>query len=152
MSLAPGINNPAIDKLVQSSLESENEDLRLEWVPYKKITNIEPTQSDNVHYGIYKHKTRYGVVINETVMLLFLGNSEECTQTLVDEFARKHSLPTHKYNSDDNNFKRYSKWLTHRNCMINGFTRYEENYYMVVKRRFYHCYSRYGFCSKCRHV
>src|SRR6185312_17358620 len=49
MSLVLGVNNPAIDNLVQSSLESKDEDLRLEWISWWKITNIEPTQIDNVH-------------------------------------------------------------------------------------------------------
>jgi len=48
-------NNSAIDSLIQSSLESENEYLRLKWIPYEEITNI---------------KSR---------MLLSLGSSEECT-------------------------------------------------------------------------
>src|SRR5438067_10637119 len=29
------------------------------------------------------------------------------------------------------------------------FTKYNNNYYMVASRRFYHCYSRYGFCTTC---
>ena len=36
-----------------------------------------------------------------TIMLLSLGSSEECTPTLVSEFARIYSLPTHKYNNVD---------------------------------------------------
>ena len=49
MSLASGaVNNPAIDNLVQSSLESENKNLRLEWIPCADITDIEPTQIDDV--------------------------------------------------------------------------------------------------------
>ena len=53
MSLVPGtVNNPEIDNLVQSSLESENKYLRLEWIPYEEITNIKPTHIDNVHYAI----------------------------------------------------------------------------------------------------
>src|SRR5206468_12043748 len=30
-----------------------------------------------------------------------------------------------------------------------GFTKYEDNYYMVADRCFYRCYSRYGFCTTC---
>src|SRR5581483_4545907 len=26
---------------------------------------------------------------------------------------------------------------------------HEDKYYMVANRKFYHCYSRYGFCSAC---
>jgi len=83
------------------------------------------------------------------IMLLFLGNSEECTQTLVSEFARIYSLPTHKYNNVDNSFRRYSTWLYYRNYTINGFTKYNDNYSMVADELFYHYYSRYGFCSTC---
>ena len=86
------VNNSAIDNLIQSSLESENEDLRLKWIPYEGITNVKPTQINNVYCAIYDYKK---------IMLLSLGSSEECTPTLVSEFARIYSLPTHKYNNDD---------------------------------------------------
>ena len=82
-------------------------------------------------------------------MLLSLGNNEICTPTLVNEFARIYSLPTHKYNNNNDNFRRYSVWLYHRNNLIDGFTKYGSNYYMVTDRKFYSCYSRYGFCTAC---
>src|SRR6185312_1258482 len=104
MSLVPWVNNPAINNLVQSSLESENK-TRLEWIPCSEF-NIEPTQIDNVYYS-----SRNGV----KTMLLCLGNDEICTPTLVSEFARIYSLPTHKYNNDVNQFRRHSTWLTERN-------------------------------------
>src|SRR5581483_12251081 len=100
MSLVPGVNNPAIDNLVQSSLESEYKYLRLEWIPCLEFTNIEPTQIDNVYNAIRKRMS-YGEAVESMIMLLCLGNSGECTQTLVSEFARIYSLPTHKYNSDE---------------------------------------------------
>ena len=138
MSLASEfVDNPAINNLVESSLESEDKDLRLKWIPYEEITNIEPTQIDNVYYA------------NRNILILiFLGSDEECTPTLVSEFARIYSLPTHKYNNDDNNFRRHSKWLKERNNLIKGFAKFDDNYYyMVAGRKFYHCYSRYGFCA-----
>src|SRR6185312_9423227 len=137
------VNNPAIDNLVQSSLESEDKYLRLEWIPYSQITDIEPTQIDNVHYA-----HRY----NDKITLLSLGNSGECTPTLVNEFARIYSLPTHKYNNHSDNFRRYSVWLKERNKLIQGFIKYDNNYYMVANNTnnlFYHCYSLYGFCTAC---
>src|SRR6185436_10136653 len=91
-----------------------------------------------------------GKVIETAVMLLFFGNSDECTQTFVDEFARIYSLPTIKYNKDVNRFRRYTTWLTKRNGLIRGFTKHDDKYYMVAKKRFYYCYSRYGFCPKCQ--
>src|SRR6185369_1760728 len=102
---------------------------------------------DNFYYAIHKH-TLYGEV-KKTIMLSLLGNSEECTPTLVSEFARIYSLPTHSYNSVDNHFRRYSVWLEHRRKLIHGFTKYNDNYYMVADRKFYDCYSRYGFCTAC---
>ena len=116
MSLASEVNNPAIDHLVESSLESENEDLRLEWISYEKFTNIEPTPTDAIYYATCKPPYGKG----KERMLLLLGSSEECTPALVSEFARIYSLPTHKYNNVDNNFKRYSVWLEERNKFING--------------------------------
>src|SRR6185436_19559417 len=125
---------------------------RLEWIPYEEITNIKPTHIDNVHYTIYKRTDDDDDDDDDdetTVMLSLLGNDEICTPTLVSEFARIYSLPTHKYNNDVSQFRRYTTWLTERNELIKGFTKYGDNYYMVVKRRFYDCYSRYGFCSAC---
>jgi len=143
MSLVPGINNPAIDNLVQSSLESIYN--ILEWIPYEEFTNIEPTQIDNVYYAI--RKLTYDDV---KIMLLSLGNIEECTTTLVSGFARIYSLPTHKYNNNDiSRFRRYKKWLKERNKLVYGFTKSNDKYYMVANKLFYHCYSRYGFCSAC---
>ena len=98
MSLASGtVNNPAIDSLVQSSLESEKKYLRLKWIPYEEFTNIKPTPTDAIYYASRKQPDGK---VKET-MLLLLGSSEECTPTLVSEFARIYSLPTHKYNNDD---------------------------------------------------
>src|SRR5207244_5453553 len=67
----------------------------------------------------------------------------------VSEFARIYSLPTDEYNDVDNNFRRYFTWLEIRNKLIIGFTKHNDNYYMVANKRFYHCYSRYGFCTAC---
>ena len=87
MSLTLGVvNNQALDDLIQSSSESEHE---LKWVPHEEIVDIEPTQIDSVYYyDIHK----------QTVIML--GNSEECTQTLVSEFARIYSLSTCKDDKD----------------------------------------------------
>src|SRR5690349_4521135 len=84
------VNNSAIDELVQSSLESINGGLRLEWIPSEKITDVMSVQSDNVYYAIRKYTS--GEVKETTIMLLFLGNSKECAPTLVSEFARIYSL------------------------------------------------------------
>src|SRR5437763_8342875 len=105
MSLASEVNNPAIDNLVESSLESEKKYLRLEWISYEEITNIKPTPTDAIYYASRKPKE-----VNE-IMLLLLGSSEECTPMLVSGFARIYSLPTHKYNNDVNHFRRYKGWL-----------------------------------------
>ena len=58
------MHNPAIVDLV-ASLESENKHLRLEWIPCSQITDIEPTQIDNVYSAIRWKKT--------TIMLSLLG-------------------------------------------------------------------------------
>src|SRR6185503_18106962 len=93
-----------IDNLIQSSLSPESTH-KLEWIPCEKITNVESTQIDK-YYAIRK-RTHY----DETIMLLCLGNSDECTPALVSEFARIYSLPTHEYNNDINQFRRYKTWL-----------------------------------------
>jgi len=144
MSLVPGIkdmHNPAIDNLVQASL-------RLEWISHEEITDIKPTQVDNVYNATRKYTLDDGEV-KEMITLLCLGNSGECTQILVSEFARIYSLPTHTYNNGDSHFRRYKGWLDSRNGMIKGFTKSNDKYYMVADREFYYCYTRYGFCTAC---
>ena len=132
--------NLTIENLIQSS--------SLEWIPYSDITDVKSVQIDNIYYASCK---RYDDddVWDCKVMLLLLGSSEECTPALVSEFARIYSLPTHKYNSVDSCFRRYSKWLQWRNTRIIGFTKSNDKYYMVADELFYHCYARYGFCTAC---
>ena len=143
MSFASEVNNPAIDNLVESSLESKNERLRLKWISCSDITDIEPTPTNAIYYASRKHELK-------GTMHLLLGSSEECTPALVSEFARIYSLPTHKYDNNVNQFRRYFYWLKKRNKHITGFTKYDNKYYMVADREFYDCYSRYGFCTACR--
>ena len=114
----------------------------VQWIPCSNITEIRPSQIENIYYATRK---QYGDVI-----LILLGSNERCTPTLVSEFARIYSFPTHEYHGDVNNFKRYTEWLNYRNRLICGFTEYDNSYYMVADKRFYHHYSRYGFCSACR--
>ena len=137
MSIVEDIQNPAIDKLIQSSLESKH---KLEWISCSDTTDLKPTQIDNVYYAIQMDK-----------IMLLLGSDETCTQTYVDEFTRMYALPTYKYynSSVDSQFRRYSKWLENRNYMIKGFTKHDDKYYMVADEEFYHCYIRYGFCTAC---
>src|SRR6185437_11603116 len=126
-----------IDNLIQSSLSPESKH-KLEWIPCSQITNIKPTRIDNVYYAIRKQTEDNDQVKETTITLILLGSNEECTPTLVSEFARIYSLPTHKHKNNDNNFKRYSKWLYRRNEWIIGFTSYNNNYYMVADKDFYH--------------
>ena len=121
---------------IQSSLKSYG----LESIDFSRLTEIKPTQIDNIYYTI-DHDAE--------VMLLLLGSSEECTTERVGEFARIYSLPTPEDNSVVNQFRRYSQWLGYRNGLIEGFTEHYDRYYMVADRCFSRCYSRYGFCTAC---
>src|SRR5690242_20587531 len=99
------IYNAAIDDLIQSSISGTNtyDDKRrgLVWIPYSAITKIESSQIDNIYYAMWKQKMhRRTEMIEYPIMLLLLGSSEECTPTLVSEFARIYSLPTHKHKND----------------------------------------------------
>ena len=135
--------------MIQASLESKHV---LAWIPCSPITDIRATHIDTIHYAIRKETLDDGRVKVTPITLVLLGSIEKCTSTLVSEFARIYSLPTHKYNIVDNNFRRYSVWLKQRNKLIKGFIKYDNDnyyYYMVADRRFYHCYSRYGFCAAC---
>src|SRR6185295_10858850 len=46
-------------------------------------------------------------------------------------------------------FRRYSTLFENRNYLIKGFTKYDDDYYMIADIRFYHCYFCYGFCTAC---
>src|SRR3712207_2001407 len=121
-----------VDDLIQSSLEGY---YKLEWIPYSEITDLKPSPIDAIHHAVRK-KT--------TIMLFLLGKD---TPEFVSEFARIYSLPTHEYINSVSHFRRYSYWLSYRNDFIYGFTKYDDNNYMVARRDFYHFYSRYGFCT-----
>jgi len=134
--------NIAVYSLIQSSLPEEYDSLT--WVSHFEFTNIKLVQdtTDQIIHckrGLCK------------IMLLLLGNDEKCTSELISEFARKYSLPTRKCKLDTlpNRFRRYARWLSCRNRMIKGFTKLDNNYYMVADRKFEDCYSLYGFCSAC---
>src|SRR6185312_5019032 len=144
MSLVKRIQNSTIDNLIRASSK--------EWIPYSEITDIQSSPIDAAVYNATRKQTLpSGKVDEKMIMLLCLGSDEICTPTLVSEFARIYSLTVHDSNDDvDHKFRRYTKWLEYRNELIKGFTEYDNNYYMVADKRFYHCYSRYGFCSECR--
>ena len=115
------------------------------WIPNSEITEIKSTQIYNVYSAIRKQTYNYGATDEATIVLVLLGNNEECTPTL----ARIYSLPTPEYNNDVSQFRRYEKWLGYRNKLIIGFTEYDDNYFMVADKHFYHYYFRYGFCFVC---
>ena len=145
MSLVSDVNYN-LDNLVQSCLKGEH---AVEWIPYSEITDIKPSPTDAIHNAMRKETLNDGTVDETLVILLYLGNSEACTSTFVSEFARIYSLPTHKYIIADGQFRRHSRWVYYRNYHIKGFTNDDDNYYMVAWSAFYHCYSRYGFCTAC---
>ena len=108
------------------------EHLRLGWISDSEITHITSTSMDNVYNASRKRTLADGKLYETMITLILLGNNDECTRS---EFARIYSLPTRKYN---NNFRRYEKWFQERNNLIKGFTKYDDNYYMVADKRFYH--------------
>ena len=105
---------------------------------------MKPSQIDSIYYAIYTFLKSF---YSTKIMLILLGSDE--TPTLVSEFAKIYSLRTSKDKNNVSQYRRYSKWLCCRNKLIEGFTKHNGNYYMVADRRFYHCYSRYGFCTAC---
>jgi hypothetical protein len=132
----------AIDALIQSSLCSNV----LEWVSNLELSNIEPVENFTDQKFFYATHEVWNKLI-----LILLGHKDECTPVFVNEFARIHSIPTHKYKNLPNNmeFRRYVTWLKRRNEMVWGFTKYNDNYYLVADELFLSCYTRYGFCSAC---
>src|SRR5438132_11090540 len=105
----------AIDQLIESSKTVDDGELveHLKWIPYSEFTNIESiehsTSNQPTHYATYEQaKTN-----DKRVEMLLLGTVDECTQESIHEFAKTHSLPTHKYDNPPyiNQFRRYSVWL-----------------------------------------
>jgi hypothetical protein len=147
MSLAIKVEDTGcqvIDNLIQDSSNNDKYH-KLEWIPNSKVSKIESIQTfKNQKFSYAVHKKRW-------VILLLLGNNDKCTPAFVNEFARIHSLPTHGYDNPPiyTEFRRYTKWLDSRNNMIKGFTKYNDDYYLVANKRFLYWYSRYGFCSAC---
>src|SRR5207244_3761555 len=140
---------PAIDQLVELSKtlgngESALEAYHLQWIPYSEFTDIEPTEHSTGNQPNYYAKYEQAKTDDKLVEMSLLGNRDECKQEFIHEFARIHSLPTHKYDNPPNmnQFRRYPIWVASRNKLIEGFTRDNHNYYLVAKRLFHRCYSR----------
>src|SRR6185369_18095795 len=96
---------PAIDQLIESSKTLDNgepawEYYHLVWMPYSEFKDIELVgnfYNQTIYYA--KRKRTWDNISNNEVMvmLLLLGTNSECTQEAIHNFARVHSLPTHKY-------------------------------------------------------
>jgi len=114
----------------------------LEWIPYSQFTDIRPLHNSHIF-----HASRQA----ETVMILSLGPIDVCSPEFIHKITTIYSLPTHKYinPSNINLFRRFSIWLEKRNKLIAGFTKNNDNYYLVTSRQFQYYYSICGFCSVC---
>jgi hypothetical protein len=134
----------AIDDLIQDSKVNEDYQCHLKWIPKSEFSDIQsiymPPIDQKVSSAVHE-------VWGELILLLL----NDCTPAAVGEFAGLYLLPTYKYKKSPNGtqFKRHSIWLQRRNRMIEGFTEYDNKYYLVAKRQFLYCYSLYGFCSVC---
>src|SRR5438552_1532234 len=91
---------PAIDQLIESSKtldngESTGKSYHLKWIPYSEFTDIDSTGHSTgnqpTYYATYEHDS------DKQVEMLLLGTVDECTHEFIHEFARTHSLPTHKH-------------------------------------------------------
>src|SRR5437870_483461 len=131
-----------IDDFIQTS--SLDKEYSLKWISSEEFVNIESSQNV-ADQTIYYAQTSFAA----DMMLLLLGNNKECTPAFMGEFASKYSLPRQSVNTSLPQFRRYAEWLKTRNSLIYGFTKHDDNYYMVAGRSFHHYYSRYGFCSAC---
>src|SRR6185503_17197710 len=101
---------------------------KLEWIPCSEITDIKSTPTDAIYFASRRHELPHGI---EETMIIFvlLGSDEICTPTFVREFSRIYSLPTHKYDNNVSQYRRYTTWLGRRNKLVIGFTKYDNNYY-----------------------
>jgi hypothetical protein len=138
---------PDIDTWI---LRSYDYGYRLGWIPCSDIiTSIEPSQYTVINRPTYNAICERPWGQKKSILLL-LGNHEKIGFACMSEFFRVLSLPTHEYLDPPNKkqFRRYSDWLLERNS-IDGFTKYEDNYYLVATRRLQYDCSRYGFCSAC---
>src|SRR6185369_11484102 len=144
---------PAIDRLIESAKISGDE---ITWIPDSEFLGIKPIQvatGQPFHYRFAKcNQTRPdGTLGRKTVVMLLLGTGDKCTSEHVYEFSRIYSFPTREYKNPPNikHFQRYPHWLVLRNKLINGFTKYESNYYLIADNIFHHSHFLHGFCSLC---
>src|SRR5437879_83003 len=143
---------PAIAQLIEFSKILDNgklarEGYHLKWVPYSELIDIELIEhstGQSTHYAKYRRaeKHRTDIYQYKLIEMILVGTRDECTQEFIQEFARTHSLPTHKYDKPPNinQFRRYATWLTNRNEVIEEFTNNNDIYYLVTERRFRHNY------------
>jgi len=117
----------------------------LEQIPYSHFADIRPLDDFRIFHATCKQRQA------ETVMILSLGPIDVCSPEFIRRIATTYSLPTHKYinPSNVNSFKRFSIWLEKRNKLITGFTKDDNNYYLVASKQFQYYYSMCGFCSAC---
>jgi hypothetical protein len=149
---------PAIAQLIESSKTQDDgkpvdEHSHLKWFHYSKFIEVEAIE-DSTKQKVYYAKSNLikNAEGNEvTVMLLLLGTQETCTKEFIHELSRVYSIPAYKYKNPPNvlQFRRHSVWVEKRNKLIKGFTKDNDNYYLVADGRFHQFYSLYGFCSVC---
>jgi hypothetical protein len=131
----------ALGDLTQNFLED-----RLKWIPSSEFSNMESIKTFIDQKISHAEHGDWGKVI-----LLLFGSDGKCTRASAEEFSRIYSLSTHNYDNSLNSmeFRRYAKWLQSRNGRIRGFTKYNDEYYLVTEKCFLYSYSLYGFCSAC---
>src|SRR6185312_5046412 len=114
----------AIDDFIQTS--SLDKEYSLKWISSEEFVSIESSQNV-ADQTIYYAQTSFA-----DMMLLLLGDDKECTPAFMSEFASKYSLPRQSVNTSLPQFRRYAEWLKTRNSLIYGFTKHDDNYYMVA--------------------
>src|SRR5438128_8641979 len=92
---------PAIDQFIESSskiLDNGRKVYHLKWIPFSEFTDVDSIEhsanNQHTHYATYERAKS-----SKYIEMLPLGTRDKCTQEFITEFARIHSLPTHKYDN-----------------------------------------------------
>src|SRR5438128_2131261 len=105
---------PAIDQLIESSKTFDHGESveHLKWISYSEFIDIKSIEhsTDNkpTYCATYELVKTYDKLV---VVMSLLETVNECTREFIYEFAKTHSLSTHKDHNPPNmnQFRRYSK-------------------------------------------
>jgi hypothetical protein len=117
----------------------------IESIPYSKFKEIKRVErlTDHVIY--------YAGYENKFVVLIPLGTKDKTLEELIEVLSKIYSFPSDTLLdlNDRSQDGKLGPLLDSRHQLIKGFTKNENEYFLVADRCFYHHYTLCDFCSVC---